>query len=139
MNSLLRVLLLIGSIVYLTGCNQGTKLPSDTIVKEESIPPNNQENTVPPNNQKSTPPSDAFRQAVKEGTLQDVRHYIENEGIDVNARYKEGGTPLHDAVISNINVAKYLIEKGATVNAKDNRGWTPFHLVAIMIGLGDGD
>jgi len=90
-------------------------------------------------NQRSTPPSDAFWQAIKEGTIQDVRYYIEKEKVDVNAKDQDGMTPLHLAVVfnSDVEVMKYLIEKGADVNAKSNTGWTPFHIAAPMAIFSD--
>ena len=83
------------------------------------------------------PPCDAFWQAVKEGTVQDVRHYIETKRVNVNTRDQElGMTPLHHAAgNNNISVAEYLIEKGADVNAKHNTGWTPLHFVAIRLAV----
>jgi ankyrin repeat protein len=89
--------------------------------------------------QESTLPNDGFWQAVKEGTVQDVRRYIEKERVDVNAKDKDGMTALHHAVVfnSDVAVAKYLIEKGADVNAKSNEGWTPFHLAAVGVMLND--
>jgi hypothetical protein len=103
-------LLLMGAIVCLIGCNRG-----------------------------STPPSDGYWQAVKEGTVQDVRQYIEKKRVDVNAKDKDGMTALHHAVAynSDVEVAKYLIGKGADVNARSNEDWTPFHLAAVFAVLND--
>ena len=45
---------------------------------------------------------------------------------DVNAKDKEGRTPLHWA--RNGYVADVLLKHGADVDAKDNKGYTPLHL-----------
>jgi hypothetical protein len=61
-----------------------------------------------------------------------VKYLIEKKLMYVNAKDKDGGTPLHCAVLSDIyvsvEVTKYLIDNGADVNAKDNNGNTPFDL-----------
>lgn len=47
-------------------------------------------------------------------------------GADVNARNKQGRTPLHVAVPKK-TLAAVLLAKGADVNAKDSTGMTPLH------------
>ena len=108
-HTILGYLLLLGSIVYIAGCSQGNE-----------------------------PPSDAFWQAVKEGTVQDVKRFIEKERVNVNAQDKDGMTALHHVIVFNpdVDIAKYLIEKGADVNAKSHEGWTPFHVIAPYIATG---
>ena len=63
-------------------------------------------------------------------------------GIDVNAKNRDGTTPLHYAAIStNIHIAassqvkvvEYLVSVGADVNAKNYKGETPLH-VAVSRG-----
>ncbi len=51
-------------------------------------------------------------------------------GADVNAKNKDGGTPLHVAAHGHTEVAKILLEAGADVNAKNNDGGTPLHEAA---------
>ena len=48
------------------------------------------------------------------------------EGADVNAKDKNGLTPLHEAAVNgHKEVAEILIANGADVNAKDAEGKTP--------------
>ena len=51
--------------------------------------------------------------------------YTLAKGADVNAKDKEGKSPLHYA--ERKAVAELLLAKGADVNAKDNEGKTPLH------------
>lgn len=61
------------------------------------------------------------------GNLRTVKALIE-QGVSVDARSNEGGTPLHwAAAMGHFKVVKYLVEKGADVNARDNYGKTPLH------------
>jgi len=57
------------------------------------------------------------------GDLEAVKQHVA-AGADVNAKDKEGWTPLHFAS-DRKNVAEFLIKKGADVNAKDAYGFTP--------------
>ena len=51
-----------------------------------------------------------------------------NAGGDINARDKDGWTPLMCAAIDgNTEMVKNLIDLGADVNARDNNGKTPLH------------
>ena len=51
-----------------------------------------------------------------------------DQGADLMARAKDGGTPLHTCCVSDasFDVCKFLVDKGADVQAIDNRGETPF-------------
>ena len=70
--------------------------------------------------------------AAAEGQLDAVKLLIE-KGADVNAKAKNGFTPLHLASyrVSSLfpyrRIAEVLIAKGAAVNAKDLTGATPLH------------
>ena len=63
--------------------------------------------------------------AAGNGNLAAVKQYLQ-DGADVNARAKDGRTPLIFAARDGrLDVVKYLVDKGADVNAKDKKGWTP--------------
>ena len=52
--------------------------------------------------------------------------------VDINAKDKEGYTPLHTAVkVGNTATVWALIAKGADINAKDKYDWTPLHWAAL--------
>ena len=82
------------------------------------------------------------------GDVTHVRQLVE-EGADVNARVKNGNSPLHQAAYGgHIDVSEYLIEQGAQVNAKTDKGITPLdwakrnghqELVALLIAYGAVD
>ena len=72
-----------------------------------------------------------FFDLVKTGTLEEVNNAIK-AGADINARDKDGKTPLMYAAWNNQNpeVIKVLLEAGADVNARDKNGWTPLMYAA---------
>jgi ankyrin repeat protein len=64
-----------------------------------------------------------------------MAEYLIANGADVNAKNKNGKTPLHWAAVHDLGdeadytgVAECLIEHGADVNAKDEVGRTPLHI-----------
>jgi len=60
-----------------------------------------------------------------------VVKYLVSSGANVNARNKNGSTPLHNAANKgNAGVIKFLVDQKANVNAKDTKGVTPLHLAA---------
>lgn len=64
--------------------------------------------------------------------LADTELYLQ-KGADVNARNKDGLTPLIAAADKgHLEVVKFLVEKGADVNAKDNNGRTPLIAAAPL-------
>jgi ankyrin repeat protein len=78
-------------------------------------------------------------EAARSGTADDVRYFIEEKGVDVNANRESEGTPLHIAAYyGNVEAAQYLISKKANVRAKYNKqdlnGITPLHEAAFNNG-----
>jgi ankyrin repeat protein len=77
-------------------------------------------------------------EAAQEGTVEDVKFFIEQKGVDVDVKCEvidgHGGmTSFCFAVLSgNLEVAKYLISKGANINAKEaSRGRTPLFICSV--------
>jgi hypothetical protein len=81
---------------------------------------------------------DIFK-AARDGTVEDVKYFIEEKGVSVNSKtgmnnllFNLGETALHVAALcGKIEIVKYLISKGADVNAKTEGGVTPLHNTAI--------
>lgn len=66
--------------------------------------------------------------------LEDVRILLE-AGASVQARWKNGDTPLHRAAwYGHTEMAALLIEHGAVVDARNDWGWTPLHAAAGQDG-----
>lgn len=76
-------------------------------------------------------PSEALRQAVARGNLDEVEKAIAGSA-DVNATVKGGFTNLHLALIqSHEEVAALLIANGADTHATMTNGTTPLHFAAM--------
>ena len=70
--------------------------------------------------------------AIAGGDIEAVKQHLA-AGVDVNAKNKVGGTPLHFAALEGRKeIVELLIAKGADVNAKDDQGRTPLD-VAIEL------
>jgi len=74
-----------------------------------------------------------FGDALKKGTVDDVKPFIEKKGgYDVNAKGKDGYTPVHYATENeSVDVLQYLISKGGDVHATNDKGRTPIFTAAL--------
>ena len=70
-------------------------------------------------------PNNLIHKAAEEGNIEAVKQHLA-AGWDVNAKDKDGWTPLQHAVFSK-EVVELLIANGADVNVQDNDGWTLLH------------
>jgi hypothetical protein len=83
--------------------------------------------------------------AANNGTVDDVKYFIEEKGVNVNTRKNEnsihnGETALHVAAYyGKVEIVKYLISKGANVNARSDVGVTPLHNAATDTGHAEHD
>ena len=69
------------------------------------------------------------RRIYSEG-YKDAMSALLNAGADLEARDRDGATPLHLAINgAPVDVVKILLDKGANLAAKTNRGQTPMDLV----------
>jgi cytohesin len=64
----------------------------------------------------------------------DIVEQLIAKGVDVNAKNRMGGTPLHEAASqSNKDTVALLIANGADVNAKGQFGRTPLHEAGVPV------
>lgn len=67
--------------------------------------------------------------AVAHGTVEDVRHLLEEKGADVNIKDENDYTPLHVAAQKGkLEIAKELLSHKANANARDIENLTPLHI-----------
>jgi len=76
-----------------------------------------------------------LQKAVEAGDKELVARLLA-EGAEVNAKDKDGVTPLHVTTIrGDKEVVVLLLAKGADVNMKDSKGGTPLRIAAAIRGL----
>ena len=72
----------------------------------------------------------SIHDAAVEGNIEAVKQHLA-AGTDVNAKVKDGSTPLHLAAVKgHKEIVELLIAKGADVNAKGKGEMTPLHIAA---------
>jgi ankyrin repeat protein len=59
----------------------------------------------------------------EEGARVECVRLLADAGANVNARDNDGSTPLHEALLTDVE--KELLERGADVNARNKNGETP--------------
>lgn len=73
-----------------------------------------------------------FYEAIRASDIERVKKVLADEELDVNARDREGWTPLHIAVHDgNRDMIQLLIARGADVNVRDRSGRTPLYQITF--------
>ncbi|MEQ8186621.1 MAG: ankyrin repeat domain-containing protein [Candidatus Eremiobacterota bacterium] len=60
-----------------------------------------------------------------------VMELLLSSGADINARNKDGETPLCRAAVSYKEASELLISRGADIHSRNNSLWTVLHLVSL--------
>ena len=113
--------------VLLAGCGESQQsAPSKEVKPAEPIA-----EAKKPEPPKAIVPDISFHSAAH-GDIKAIKQHIA-AGTDVNAKDKEGDTPLHVAAMyNNKEIAELLIAKGADMEAKSKLGHTPLHVAAML-------
>lgn len=71
---------------------------------------------------------DSKTYALNDGKYPRIVELLVKNGAKVNAKDKQGKTPLHLAAAQcQADIARILIARGANVNSRDKAGWKPLH------------
>ena len=112
--------------VALVGCGES----------QQSVPPAEAKPVEPvaeaaqPKPPTAKAPDISIHAAARQGKIETVKQHL-TDGVGVNAKGKDGRTPLYDAAYyGRKEVIELLIAKGADVNAKIEDGRTPLHRAA---------
>lgn len=76
--------------------------------------------------------ADLLTYSALKGDLAKVKQLIEQQGVNVNAKYAGGTALMLASTEGHLEIVKYLISKGADINAKSDKGWT-----ALMAASGE--
>jgi ankyrin repeat protein len=103
--------------------------PTETVAEAAKVEPVAEATQPEPPTAKA--PDISIQEAAKEGNIAAIKQHLA-AGTDVNAKGRDGWTPLHNVARNgHKEIVELLIAKGAEVNAKDEDGWTPLHWAAV--------
>jgi ankyrin repeat protein len=75
--------------------------------------------------EKPPPPAILIHDAAEKGSIEAIKQHLA-AGTDINAKDRDGWTPLHFATrFEDLAMAELLVANGADVNAKAKNDWTP--------------
>ena len=81
---------------------------------------------------KLTKEEKALFAAIRKGNIVEVERLL-NEGVDLDVRYRDGWTPLHEACNQgHPDIVRLLLERGADVGARNRHGDTAHDIVVFF-------